>query len=251
MERADVLLWHHQFNPKPPAGYKRRPNQLWVLARFESPERDSLEIDSHSVWADAFNWTAGYRLDSTLPNSYDTYLTPKHIQFLRKQINERQYLRHSAKKLFPFLFSDSRSSSAGTPNPTKKSKMVAWFVSNLRPANARTEYAKKLARQLQVDVYTPEGARDIEQLGDLRPLRCTQWGAACYEMLARDYRFYLSFENSNCRHYVTEKLFMNALKWVILIKQHWRSHYWGKGFGLEFFSCINISCIVYSCISCY
>jgi glycoprotein 3-alpha-L-fucosyltransferase len=32
-------------------------------------------------------------------------------------------------------------------------------------------------------------------------------------MLARDYRFYLSFENSNCRNYVTEKLFTNALKY--------------------------------------
>ena len=90
--------------------------------------------------------------------------------------------------------------------------MVAWFVSNLRPANSRTEYAKELARHLQVDIYVPEGASDIEQLGDLRPLRCKQWAAACYEMLARDYRFYLSFENSNCRHYVIEKLFMNALK---------------------------------------
>ena len=31
-----------------------------------------------------------------------------------------------------------------------------------------------------------------------------------------DYHFYLAFENSNCRHYVTEKLFMNALKYCNL-----------------------------------
>lgn len=208
-----MLLWHHKFHPKPPAGFKRRPNQLWVIVRFESPESGSLEVDSNSEWADAFNWTAGYRLDSTLPDPYDTYLAPNHIQFLREQLDKRQDLRPSAKKLFPFLFSESRPSFFGKPNLRNKTKMVAWFVSNMRPANGRTEYAKKLARHLQVDVYTPEGTGGLESLGEKQTLRCEQWSSICYEMLARDYRFYLSFENSNCRHYVTEKLFLNALKY--------------------------------------
>lgn len=30
-------------------------------------------------------------------------------------------------------------------------------------------------------------------------------------MLHKDYKFYLAFENANCRHYITEKLFENAL----------------------------------------
>jgi hypothetical protein len=30
-------------------------------------------------------------------------------------------------------------------------------------------------------------------------------------LLKTHYKFYLSFENSNCRHYITEKLFVNAL----------------------------------------
>lgn len=33
----------------------------------------------------------------------------------------------------------------------------------------------------------------------------------CFEMLNRDYKFYLAFENSNCRSYITEKLYVNGL----------------------------------------
>lgn len=38
----------------------------------------------------------------------------------------------------------------------------------------------------------------------------------CFEMLDRDYKFYLAFENSNCRDYITEKFFVNALNRNIL-----------------------------------
>lgn len=33
----------------------------------------------------------------------------------------------------------------------------------------------------------------------------------CFEMLKKDYKFYLSFENSNCKEYITEKFFVNGL----------------------------------------
>lgn len=36
-------------------------------------------------------------------------------------------------------------------------------------------------------------------------------GGVCFDLLNDDYKFYLAFENSNCKNYITEKLFVNAL----------------------------------------
>jgi len=37
--------------------------------------------------------------------------------------------------------------------------------------------------------------------------------SSCFDKLKKDYYFYLSFENSNCRDYITEKFFDNGLKY--------------------------------------
>lgn len=38
----------------------------------------------------------------------------------------------------------------------------------------------------------------------------------CFEILDRDYKFYLAFENSNCKDYITEKFYVNALSRNVL-----------------------------------
>ena len=43
-------------------------------------------------------------------------------------------------------------------------------------------------------------------------LKCPRSSAgACFDMLNTKYKFYLAFENSNCKHYITEKFFVNGL----------------------------------------
>lgn len=56
---------------------------------------------------------------------------------------------------------------------------------------------KKLRKLIPVDVY-----------GKCGKLKCqrSEW-RKCKEMLDRDYKFYLSFENSLCLDYVTEKFY--------------------------------------------
>ncbi|ODM94383.1 Glycoprotein 3-alpha-L-fucosyltransferase A [Orchesella cincta] len=81
-----------------------------------------------------------------------------------------------------------------------KSKMAAIFTSNCHPWNNRMGFVRELQKHISVDVY-----------GSCGQMNCPRYNQReCYDMLKKDYRFYLSFENSNCRDYVTEKLFMNA-----------------------------------------
>ncbi|KAE9544399.1 hypothetical protein AGLY_001578 [Aphis glycines] len=128
--------------------------------------------------ANVFNWTANYRWDSDVPHPYGYFM-----------------------KYTPPLPVDGRKNYA--ENKTKK---VAWFVSNCRPHSNRTIYVNELAKYISIDVY-----------GKCGKLQCslTKKGE-CLEMLKNDYKFYLSFENSHCLHYITEKLFTNALSHDVL-----------------------------------
>ena len=72
--------------------------------------------------------------------------------------------------------------------------MAAILVSHCVPE--RMNWVKKLQEYVDVDVY-----------GNCGTLRCSK----CYEAL-RKYRFYLSFENSYCKDYTTEKFHRNALQ---------------------------------------
>lgn len=83
-----------------------------------------------------------------------------------------------------------------------KTKQVAWFVSNCNPNSNRTNYATELSKHILVDIFgscgTLECPRSIED--------------QCFQMLDKEYKFYLAFENAHCVYYITEKLFKNALR---------------------------------------
>ncbi|XP_046381435.2 alpha-(1,3)-fucosyltransferase C-like [Haliotis rufescens] len=74
-----------------------------------------------------------------------------------------------------------------------KTKSVLWFVSNCNTPSKRQQYVKELGKHITVDMY-----------GRCGPLKCS--GQNC-DVLYNKYRFYLSFENSFCIDYVTEKLY--------------------------------------------
>ncbi|KAK3580932.1 hypothetical protein CHS0354_008227 [Potamilus streckersoni] len=121
-----------------------------------------------------FNWTASYRHDSDIVAPYEKFV----------RYNERV-------KTLP----QNKSYSVG------KVKQVAWFVSNCGARNGRREFADELAKYIQVDIY-----------GGCGNHRCSRQDSdRCFEMLSKEYKFYLAFENSNCRDYITEKFFVNGL----------------------------------------
>ena len=121
------------------------------------------------------NWSATYRIDSVLNTPYERFTPNLNVYNL-----PNKPLKNYAKG---------------------KTKMVAWFVSNCRAKNERRKYAMELSKHIQVDIY-----------GSCGTLTCFREDEICSEKLKKDYKFYLSFENSNCKDYVSEKLFGNANK---------------------------------------
>ncbi|XP_054719863.1 alpha-(1,3)-fucosyltransferase C-like [Uloborus diversus] len=78
-----------------------------------------------------------------------------------------------------------------------KKRMVAWLVSNCKTPSKRELFVKELQKSILVDIY-----------GKCGKLSCFPvQSEECYEKLGKMYRFYLSFENSICKDYVTEKFF--------------------------------------------
>ncbi|XP_037090987.1 alpha-(1,3)-fucosyltransferase 7-like [Pollicipes pollicipes] len=80
---------------------------------------------------------------------------------------------------------------------------AAWVVSHCPSHSKREVYVKKLARSLQVDIY-----------GKCGTLRCPSDKRKsapridCYRSVAATHFFYLSFENSLCEDYITEKFWL-------------------------------------------
>ncbi|KAH3882516.1 hypothetical protein DPMN_006456 [Dreissena polymorpha] len=129
-------------------------------------------------YANQFNWTATYRHDSDIVAPYEKFVP----------------------------FSESvRTLPQNKSYATGKTKKVAWFVSNCGARNTRLEYAKELGKYIDVDIYGACGS-----------LQCLRSETKCYDMLNSDYKFYLSFENSNCRDYITEKFFVTGLQHEVI-----------------------------------
>lgn len=130
---------------------------------------------SFSALTHVFNWTSTYRHDSSLVAPYEKFVA------INSSLLTRQPIQNYAKG---------------------KTKKVAWFVSNCGARNQRRLYAEQLGQHIQVDVY-----------GGCGTLHCPRSQPDhCFGMLNTDYKFYLAFENSNCRDYITEKFFINGLK---------------------------------------
>ncbi|CAH2326194.1 alpha-(1,3)-fucosyltransferase 6-like [Pelobates cultripes] len=78
----------------------------------------------------------------------------------------------------------------------KKTLLAAWVVSNWNPSSKRVQYYQELNKHMQIDVY----GRQHKTLPH----------AGMQDTISK-YKFYFSFENSQHRDYITEKLWRNAL----------------------------------------
>ena len=79
------------------------------------------------------------------------------------------------------------------------------MVSHCNVSSKRQEFVHELQKFIPVDIYGKCGSYVCGKRTDY----------TCFNMLERDYKFYLSFENSICEDYVTEKIW-NPLKRLLI-----------------------------------
>ena len=130
-------------------------------------------LNSH-IRGEQCDWTATYRRDSTIVAPYGAWRRHQDGRTEDTEVSEN--------------FGE------------KKTRQVVWLVSNCNTHNHRLQYAQQLATHIGVDIYGGCGTK-----------QCKKNSQECRDMIRRDYKFYLSFENSNCADYITEKFWQNAL----------------------------------------
>ena len=89
---------------------------------------------------------------------------------------------------------------------------VVWLVSHCVTASKRERYVQSLAKHINVDIY-----------GDCGIYQCPR-NDTCMKRLEKNYKFYLSFENSYCKDYVTEKYF-RTLNYELIPIVYGRANY--------------------------
>ena len=153
----------------------RLPHHKWVFWAIEPPPNIEAKFDMKK-YSTAFNITSTYASFSDVP-----------VPYLKKCTRQNEPV--SSNQNFSLVYRGLMKS---------KSRPVAWFVSRCHSESLREEYVKELQKYIPVDVY-----------GKCGPYTCPRDMAnTCYrKLLQKKYKFYLSFENSFCQDYVTEKLY--------------------------------------------
>ena len=131
-----------------------------------------------------FNWSITYRQDSTVSLPYG-WLWKFQGHPKGKELDD--YIKDFGKKNKDLALKVNNGSAS-----------VAWMVSNCLTESNREGYVEALQKFIDIDIYGScyEG------------LKCEKASPEnCWNEIDKKYKFYLAFENSICKDYVTEKLF--------------------------------------------
>lgn len=176
IDRFDAILFHVQTAVSWPKA--RSPHQNYVFVTKEAP---IYLFNSLRGFNNYFNLTMTYRRKSDFWIPYGDVVHKKLQELPTTGTVKKNYAKG-------------------------KTKLAAWFVSNCMSRSGRGRYVRKLKRYVQVDIYGKCGTSKCPRDKNF----------TCHEQLLNaQYKFYLSFENSICREYVTEKFFQ-ALKYDVV-----------------------------------
>ncbi|KAK6171356.1 hypothetical protein SNE40_019562 [Patella caerulea] len=145
------------------------PHQKWVFFTQEAPPHIKHRKLNTDVWRNKFDLTATYRRDSDVPTPYGV------ITGVKRNNLERNYTE---------IF-------------RRKKRAAAWIVSHCVTEGKRESVVSELRKFFRVDIFGGCGKTICSRYKD----------SQCLKEKVNEYMFYISFENTLCRDYVTEKFF--------------------------------------------
>ena len=165
------------------ADYSRNSNQRFVFMSMEPPmftwgSTGDVDRNEVNLYANYFNWSMSFRFDSDVQFTYG--LTKPNKSFKPDSIS------------YQFINKTRR------PDDT----IAVWMSSNCATFSRREEFINEMKRFMKIDSYGKCGDLKCEKNHSTN-----NSPAECYREMESKYKFYLSFENSFCTDYVTEKFF--------------------------------------------
>lgn len=178
LAKSDAVLFHHRDLPSRTKfdliNQERNSQQRWIYYGQESPQN---VYGNLSHLNGIFNWTVTYGRDSDVVRPYGTYGN------ITAQINDTAFEQVQ------------RNYSTG------KDGLVAWIISHC--GTTRDKIVSKLSELLPISIYG-HCAPNFPKRANKRDTVCQKNTQQCSQILEK-FKFYLSFENSLCVDYITEK----------------------------------------------
>ena len=178
---------------------KRQINLLLFLQ--ESPQFwKGMDNLSGPNYHGIFDLTMTYRHDSEVQISYGNLINRTTHEKIQPNSFRDNYDKNQFIDITEF----------GLTKLTKRTNDIAWLVSHCDTMSKREDYVKEMQKYkiLEIDVFGKCGNNTSE----IPERNTNRWATlTAYTKLASSYKFYLSFENSRCYDYITEKFFL-ALK---------------------------------------
>ena len=157
----------------------RYPHQIWMLHNTEPPWLTYLDLSHYN---NVFNWTSFVRSDSEVPAYYG-----------RREIVRHQNITTTIEHNDTVL-SKSTTYKQKENILSKKPRFAVWAASNCYSVNGREHFVAQLQQYIAVDTF-----------GSCGTMQCKRYSSECANVM-KLYKYYFSFENSNCKDYITEKL---------------------------------------------
>ena len=155
---------------------KKKHGQVWIIYQWESTQMHTrLATRNAPVYMkNKINWTVSYSTNA------DIYLPYGRLrQQAKEAVPQRNYVQIA----------------------NNKSKDAVWVVSNCKTFSKREEYVQILKKYISVAILGKCGKK----------WNCGRriYHDQCFDIFNTTYRYHLTFENSLCQEYITEKFYEN------------------------------------------